>query len=458
MRGRQARREVPRSSHGVLGLPTDRVDPLDLLEGQAATRIAELVPVRHGRMQVSPFAYFRGAALPMAADLATTPTSGLTVQLCGDAHLSNFGIFGSPERHLFFGLNDFDESHSRAVGVGRQAPGREHRDRRPRQRLRRQVNARRSVRRAVRTYRKTMREMARMPMLDVWYAHLDMEDLLPRFRALLDPKRTPAVWHATTKARAHDSLQAFEKLCHTAARGAADRPRPAADRADRGPARAHRREGRLTRAARDPALLSPHPAADRRHLLDQYRIVHLARKVVGVGSVGTGAWIVLLLDDHDTPLFLQVKEADASVLERFTAPSPFDQHGERVVAGQRLMQAVSDIFLGWQRFDWEGDERDCYVRQLRDWKGSADVAGMTPAGLELWAPDVRLDARPRPRPLGRPRRDRRVPGQVQHLRARDHGLRRSPTPTRMSATTRRSARRSPAAVSRRDDRPLSGLG
>ena len=383
VRGRQARREVPRSSQGVLGLPSDRVDPLDLLQEQAATRISELVPVRHGRMQVSPFAYFRGAALPMAADLATTPTSGLTVQLCGDAHLANFGIFGSPERHLFFGLNDFDESHPgpwewdvKRLAASIEIAGRDNGFA--------DHERTRTVRRAVRTYRKTMRELALMPILDVWYAHLDMEDLLPRFRALLDPKRTPAVWHAATKARAHDSLQAFEKLCHT--------------------------DGGEPRIVNDPPLIVPIEElpehidlkavsrvvhgilrsyrrtleADRRHLLDQYRIVHLARKVVGVGSVGTGAWIVLLLDGHDMPLFLQIKEADASVLERFTPKSKFSQHGARVVAGQRLMQAASDIFLGWQRFDWEGDQRDCYVRQLRDWKGSADIAGMTPAGLELW--------------------------------------------------------------------------
>ena len=347
-RGLEARREAPRSSHGVWSAPADRPDPIGLLERQGSERIAELVPIRHGRMEVSAFAYFRGAALPMAADLATTPSSGLTVQLCGDAHLSNFGIFGTPERHLVFSLNDFDESHPgpwewdvKRLAASIEIAGREngfgdH-------------QRGRSVRRAVRVYRETIREMARMTMLDVWYAHLDVEHLLPRFRALLDPRRTPAVWRAATKARAHDSLQAFEKLCHA----------PAGE----------------PRIVHDPPLVVPiedlpqHIDAaavsstlhqilhsyrrtlqtDRRHLLDQYRVAHLARKVVGVGSVGTAAWIVLLLDEHGTPLFLQIKEANASVLEQFTAKSRFSQHGARVVAGQRLMQAASDIFLGWQR-------------------------------------------------------------------------------------------------------------
>ena len=334
-------------------------------------------------MGVSAFSYFRGAALPMAADLATTPTSGLTVQLCGDAHLSNFGIFGTPERHLVFSLNDFDESHPgpwewdvKRLAASIEIAGREHGfgdDERGR-----------LVRRAVRSYRETMRELARMTILEVWYAHLDMEDLLPRFRALLDPKRTPAVWRAATKARAHDSLQAFEKLCHAPggeARIVHDPPLivPIEDLPQHIDAEAVSSTlHRILRSYR--RTLQP----DRRHLLDKYRVAHLARKVVGVGSVGTAAWIVLLLDERGTPLFLQIKEANASVLEQFTAKSRFSQHGARVVAGQRLMQAASDIFLGWQRFDWEGGQRDCYIRQLRDWKGSADVAGMTPAGMELW--------------------------------------------------------------------------
>ncbi len=243
----------------------------------------------------------------------------------------------------------------------------------------------RIVRRTVRSYRETMRELAGIPMMSVWYAHLDVEQILPRFSALLDPKRTPNVWNAINKARAHDSHQAFDKLCRV-------------------------RDGE-TRIIHDPPLIvpveefvpgiDPGLAADtlarivrdyrrtlqpdRRHLLEQYELAHLARKVVGVGSVGTDAWIALFLAREDgSPLFLQIKEAQPSVLERFTAKTKFSNHGQRVVIGQRLVQAASDIFLGWERFSWAGEERDYYFRQLRDWKGSVEVNGMTPAGMDVW--------------------------------------------------------------------------
>jgi len=237
---------------------------------------------------------------------------------------------------------------------------------------------------AVGSYRQTMRELSRRSMLDVWYAHLDMDELLPRFQSLLDPKRTPSVWRAINKARAHDSHQAFEKLCHTPD----NEPRIVSD-----PPLILPVEDIAGHVHGDDLLQAMHGfigayhrtlAPDRRQLLDQYRLVHLARKVVGVGSVGTEAWILLLLDEHGSPLFLQVKEADMSVLERFTSKSRFSNHGERVVAGQHLMQTASDIMLGWERFDFESYQHDYYVRQLRDWKGSADLAGMTPAGMELW--------------------------------------------------------------------------
>ena len=382
-RGKTARAEVSRSSHGVWEPPPDRTSPVDLLERQAKTRITELVPIRHGRMLVSPFSYYRGAALPMASDLATTPNSGLQAQICADAHLCNFGVFGSPERHLFFDVNDFDET---APGpwewdVKRLAASLEiaARDNGFSEGTRKSV-----VRRAVRAYREAMRELAQMSMLQVWYAHLDMDEMLPRFHSSLDRAQTPAVWKAIAKARAHDSMQAFSKLAEVV-------------------------DGEC-RILHQPPLITPveelvggiEPEAvleatdefirsyrdtlqgDRGNLLEQYRFAHLARKVVGVGSVGTQAWILLLLDDQDAPLFLQIKEADASVIEEFTSPSEFSNHGERVVAGQRLMQAASDIFLGWERFTWLGDEHDYYVRQLRDWKGSADIEGMTGAGMELW--------------------------------------------------------------------------
>jgi uncharacterized protein (DUF2252 family) len=382
-RGKTARAKVSRSSHAVWEPPSDRTSPVDLLERQATTRIPELVPIRHGRMLASPFSYYRGAALPMASDLATTPNSGLLAQICGDAHLCNFGVFGSPERHLFFDVNDFDETAPgpwewdvKRLAASLEIAGRDNGF--PEQ-------ARKSgVRRAVRSYREAMLEFAQMPMLTVWYAHLDVDEMLPRFHSSLDRTQTPAVWKAIAKARAHDSVQAFSKLAEVV-------------------------DGQC-RILHQPPLITPvedleegiDPEAvleamdgflssyqgtlrgEQRGLIEQYRFAHAARKVVGVGSVGTQAWILLLLDDQDDPLFLQVKEADASVLEEFTSPSEFSNHGERVVAGQRLMQAASDIFLGWERFDWLGDERDYYIRQLRDWKGSADIAGMTHAGMELW--------------------------------------------------------------------------
>ena len=382
-RGKTARTKVSRSSHAVWEPPSARTSPIDLLERQAEARIPELVPIRHGRMLASPFSYYRGAALPMASDLATTPSSGLQAQICGDAHLCNFGVFGSPERHLFFDVNDFDETARgpwewdvKRLAASLEIAGRDNGF--PEQ-TRKSV-----VRRAVRSYREAMRELSQMSMLQVWYAHLDMDEMLPRFQSSLDRTQTPAVWKAIAKARAHDNMQAFSKLAEVV-------------------------DGEC-RILHQPPLITPveelvggiEPEAaleamdgfirsyrhtlqgDRRSLLEQYRFAHLARKVVGVGSVGTQAWILLLLDDQDAPLFLQIKEADASVIEEFTSPSEFSNHGERVVAGQRLMQAASDIFLGWERFAWLGDERDYYVRQLRDWKGSADIEGMTGAGMELW--------------------------------------------------------------------------
>ena len=335
-------------------------------------------------MLVSPFAYYRGAALPMAADLAATPSCGLTVQLCGDAHLSNFGIFASLERHLFFDVNDFDETAPgpwewdvKRLAASLEVAGRD--DGFPSQE-RREI-----VRGAVRSYRETMREFAQMSMLEVWYAHLDVDELLPRFKALLDAKKTPSVWRAITKARAHDSFQAFNKLARTVG----DEPRIVSDPpltvpieefgVDLGSPDSGQWLQQMIRSY--GRTLEP----DRRHLLDQHRIVHLARKVVGVGSVGTDAWIVLLLDhSHSTPLFLQIKQAEASVLERFTTRSKYPNHGQRVVRGQRLMQAAGDIFLGWERTTRDDRVRDYYIRQLRDWKGSADIAGMTPLGMNLW--------------------------------------------------------------------------
>lgn len=336
-------------------------------------------------MIVSPFTYFRGAALPMAADLASTPDSGITVQACGDAHLSNFGIFGSPERHLVFDVNDFDETlpgpwewDVKRLTASLVVAARDNEF--PAKRVRSIALG------GVCSYRKAIRGFAGKSTIDVWYAHLDLERLLPRFLEALNPVRTPAVWHAIQKARAHDRMQAFEKLTQQVGEEhqiISDPPlvvpiRELAAEPDLEPLTT-----RIGDAVRGYAqTLQP----DRRRLLQQYRLADLARKVVGVGSVGTQAWIALMIDHtNDDPLFLQFKEAQTSVLAEYLAPSEFSNHGERVVMGQRLMQAASDIFLGWQRFTWRGDVRDYYVRQLRDWKGSVDVAGMTPDGMELWA-------------------------------------------------------------------------
>jgi len=384
-RAKRQRGITPLACHEEWAPAPDR-DPIAMLEEQATTRVAELVPIRHGRMLASPFSYYRGAALPMAADLAGTPTSGITVQLCGDAHMSNFGFFGSPERHLVFDVNDFDETSPgpwewdvKRLVTSLEIAGRDNGF---------SAKQRAAItRRAARSYRENMRRFANQSTLDVWYAHLDIDALLPEFQALLDPKRTPAVWRAVAKARAHDSLDAFGKL---------------AEIVDGQPRIVHNPplivpvEHLMNGADRTTAmtflehLLSAYfdtLLPDRRYLIEQYKFVHFARKVVGVGSVGTEAWIALFLDDdHGSPLFLQIKEAQTSVLEPFTAPSEFANHGQRVVAGQRLMQSASDIFLGWERVAREhGIERDYYLRQLRDWKGSADVAGMTPDGMELWA-------------------------------------------------------------------------
>jgi uncharacterized protein (DUF2252 family) len=382
-RGTAMRAELPHELHAAWA-PQDRRDPISLLREQDADRSADLVPVRYERMLATPSTYFRGAALPMASDLAQTPATGVMVQCCGDAHLSNFGIFGSPERHLFFDVNDFDETArgpwewdvkrlTASIEIAGRVNGFTAKERRH------------AALGTVASYRLTMRELAHTPMLDVWYVHLDLDDLVPRFRALLDPKRTPTVWRTVARARAHDNLQAFGKLCHVVDGEPRIRSNPPfivpIEELD-----THADHRAVSRAMAS-ILLSYEQTLEpqRRHLVDHYRFVHLARKVVGVGSVGMRCWIALFLERHrNVPLLLQIKEAAASVLERYTSKSGYPNHGQRVVEGQRLMQAASDIFLGWGHLAWAGEQRDCYVRQLRDWKGSVDVAGMTPAGLGLW--------------------------------------------------------------------------
>ncbi|WP_330350022.1 DUF2252 domain-containing protein [Streptomyces sp. NBC_00582] len=370
-RGKEARKRVPRSAHAGWLAPVDRADPVAVLERQGRDRLPELLPVRYGRMAASPFAFLRGAAAVMAADLAARPHTGLTVQLCGDAHLLNFGLYASPERALLFDLNDFDETFPgpfewdvQRLAASVAVAARENGHAEPR--------ARGATVEAVAAYRTAMQRLARLGELDVWYERIDADSLLPLLRSARHRRRAEA---SLTRARRRTSLQALGKLTELV-------------------------DGRH-RIIHDPPLLEPAGVSDsaalrkifsdyrstlseeRRLLLDRYRYVDAARKVVGVGSVGLRCFIVLLSGrDAEDPLFLQIKEARASVLEAHLPSGPYTHPGHRVVAGQRLLQAASDIFLGWMT----GPQgRAYYWRQLRDMKGSADVAGMSPAALTAYA-------------------------------------------------------------------------
>ena len=344
------------------------------------------MPIRHGRMLVSPFTFYRGAALPMAADLAATPASGLRVQLCGDAHLSNFGAFASPERRLVFDVNDFDETlpgpfewDVKRLAASLAVAGRDNGF--PAKARRKIVLA------AAEGYRTAMRGFAQQPLLDVWYAHLDIEPAIGEFRSQVKAKRFKAAEDLLAKAHSSDSTKALGKLTTVV-------------------------DGRR-QIISDPPMIVPIEEvfaevqtdaiyallrtvlgeyrgtlqSDRRHLLDQFTLIQVARKVVGVGSVGTRAWILLMdAADGDEPLFLQAKEAQPSVLAEYAGRSQYDNQGERVVAGQRLQQAQSDIFLGWTRVTGpDGVDRDFYVRQLRDWKFSAPIEQMLPEGMTIYA-------------------------------------------------------------------------
>ncbi len=386
-RGRSARAECPRSSHAGFELAPDR-DPVAILEAQAASRVPELVPVRYGRMLVSPFTFYRGAAAVMAHDLASTPRAGLRAQLCGDAHLSNVGGYASPERSLVFDLNDFDETlpgpfewDVKRLAASFEIAGRD-RDFTDAQRSRAVLNA-------VRAYRDWMRKLAEAGNLDVWYARLDVETVERRLRAQQAKQQADAVVKAAAKARTKDSMKAFAKLTQEVdgeRRIVSDPPLivSAADLAQEAGIQYERLEGVIHELFREYRETLQD---DRRHLLEEYRMVDLARKVVGVGSVGTRCWIVLLLGrDGDDPLFLQIKEAQESVLEPYLGQSEYENHGQRVVAGQQLMQATSDIFLGWlhSKETLDGAERDFFVRQLWDWKTSVDLDTILPEGLELY--------------------------------------------------------------------------
>ena len=394
--GKEARDRTPPSGHAGWA-PADRPDPVGLLEQQNVTREPDLVPVRHGRMLVSPFTFYRGAAKIMAADLAGTPTAGLGVQLCGDAHLSNFGAFASPERRLLFDLNDFDETlpgpfeyDVKRMAASFTIAGRNNGFAK--------ADTHAATLEAVRAYREALAGFAQMRTMDIWYARLDEDQLVAAIRGVAAEaskakKEKKAAKQAektlrkgAAKARTRDSLQALSKLAELVDgqyRIVSQPPIvvPVRDveaiyglAGDQIEQVIHEQFRAYRATLRD----------DQRHLLERFQLVDLARKVVGVGSVGTRAFIVLLQgrDQHD-PLFLQVKEATASVLEGHLPKSRYRQHGERVVCGQRMMQAASDIFLGWTK--GADTSRHYYWRQLRDMKGSAEVETMAPVALNFYA-------------------------------------------------------------------------
>ena len=385
-RGRAARSETPRTSHAEFAPGPHRPDPVGQLESQGATRVPELLPIRYGRMAISPFTFFRGAALVMASDLASTPSSGITVQACGDAHLSNFGMFASPERRLVFDINDFDETLpgpwewdikrlATSVEVAGRDIGFSSKERSV------------AVLATIAAYRRAMREFAEKPALEVWYAHADVTEVQARLERVLDRRRRKTLARSLVKAQTKDNLGALDRFAgreNDTWAIVADPPLIVPLRDLVGNGTGPDEATAQLRSMLDAYRTSLEP--ERRALLDRYELVDLARKVVGVGSVGTRAFMLLLLgDDERDPLFLQAKEAGASVLEEFVEPSTYDNCGQRVVVGQRLMQTVSDIFLGWVRVQgFDGRTRDFYLRQLRDWKGSAEIEAMVPTGMRVY--------------------------------------------------------------------------
>ncbi|HQR80022.1 MAG TPA: DUF2252 domain-containing protein [Actinomycetota bacterium] len=384
--GKAAREHTPPASHGHFELASDRPDPVALLESQSASWEQSLVPIRYGRMLVSPFAFYRGAALIMAADLSNTADSGLRVQACGDAHLSNFGVFASPQRRLVFDINDFDETAPgpwewdvKRLVTSLEIAGRAN-GHHPEQR-------REVLRAATKHYRTAMTAFAQMTNLDVWYASYDFEAKFAQFSMKRPKKSVKETKKAIAKAHTRDSMQGLEKFTEVVdgQRRIVHHPplivrlpELVASRTDVTSEQAEQEVRDVIEGCR--GTLEP----DRRLLLEQYEYVDTALKVVGVGGVGTRAWLVLMLGrDGSDPLFLQVKQATESVLERFVGSAGFSNAGQRVVAGQRLMQSTSDSFLGWHSLTSaeDGKTRDYYVRQLRDWKGSADVDDIDPGRL-----------------------------------------------------------------------------
>jgi uncharacterized protein (DUF2252 family) len=383
--GKAAREQASRESHGEWKPAARRRDPVKLLEDQAKSRVPELVPIRYGRMLASAFTFYRGAAAIMAMDLANTPQSGLRVQACGDAHLSNFGIFAAPDRRLIGDVNDFDETlpgpwewDVKRLAASFAIAGRD-RDFTPKE-------TRTAVLRTVRAYREAMREFATMRNLDVWYARLDVESFLANLTNVADTKQMKTARKNVAKAHKKNSLKAFDRLV----RVVDGEPRIISDPPLLVPAKELLDEDREEEFEERMREMLAHYReslqGDRRHLFDSYRFVDLARKVVGVGSVGTRAWVVLMMGrDGQDPLFLQAKEAEASVLEPYVEASEFKNHGERVVQGQWLMQAASDILLGWlPALGIDDQKRDFYVRQLWDGKRSVEVETLPPEGLAIY--------------------------------------------------------------------------
>ena len=385
-RGRAARKVVPRTSHGAWAPAVDRADPVQILVDQARTRVAELVPVRNARMLASPFTFYRGSAAIMAADLASTPTSGIEVQLCGDAHLSNFGGYAAPDRELVFDLNDFDETLPgpwewdvkrlmASLAIAGRNRGFDDRERSG------------VVRCAAAAYRNAMRDMAALGHLQVWYSRLTATDIRERWGAPAGKNFARQFDRQVEKAMTKDSERALAKLSHRVdgrTRIISDPPLivPISELLDEDQALAFEQVVEDALRAYRSSL-----SAGRRHLLEQFRYVDAARKVVGVGSVGTRAWVVLMLGIVDgEPLVLQLKEANKSVLASNGRRSRFNNQGQRVVVGQQLLQATSDIFLGWTRVNaLDGVTRDFYIRQLWDWKVSADVEKQSHSTMLIYA-------------------------------------------------------------------------
>ena len=389
--GKAARTKAPLEAHADFQ-PKKPRDPIGLLLSQAENRVPDLVPIRHGRMLVSPFTFYRGAALIMAADLASTPASGLRTQLCGDAHLSNFGAYASPERRLVFDINDFDETlpgpfewDIKRLAASFVVAGRDNGFTRK--------QYRKATLAAVESYRTAIRTFATQSILTVWYAHLEMEQAIAEYKATLSPRqlkelkaRIKVTESALAKARTRDSLQAIGKLTAIVdgKRQIISNPPlivPLEDMTDLEPDEVRKRLGALIDSYRNTLQ------SDRRRLLDHFALIDIAHKVVGVGSVGTRAWILLLESGvENEALLLQAKQAGPSVLTGYAGESEYSNDGERVVAGQHLMQASSDIFLGWLRARPTGGRYvDYYLRQLRDWKISAVVEEMVPQGMEQYA-------------------------------------------------------------------------